>query len=101
MSIIKEKLLKDYPEAVGLKSTDTIMKQMQKNICKIMTNDGPKGTGFLCRIPFPDNNNKLTVLITNNHVFKDLEKEITIEYDDRYIKIDLKNRKKYTSEIMI
>ena len=97
MSIIKEKLLKDYPEAVGLKSTDTIMKQMQKNICKIMTNDG-KATGFLCRIPFPDNNNKLTVLITNNHVFKDLEKEITIEYDDRYIKIDLKNRKKYTNE---
>ena len=98
MSIIKEKLLKDYPVAVSLKSTDIIMEQMQKNICKIMANDGSKGSGFFCRIPFPDNNNKLTVLITNNHVFKDLEKGITIEYNDRYIEIDLKNRKKYKSE---
>ena len=35
-------------------------------ICKIL---GKKeGNGFFTKIPFPDNNNLLSVLITNNHI---------------------------------
>ena len=34
--------------------------------------DGSKGTGFFCKIPFPNNNHLLPVLITNNHVMNEL-----------------------------
>ena len=97
MNEIKEKRIKDYPEAVTLKSTKIILKQMEKNICKIL-NDRNKGTGFFCKIPFPDNNNKLSVLITNNHVINDLNKNIKIYYDNKIIEIELENRKKYTNK---
>ena len=97
MSEIKEKELKDYPQAVSLKSTEIILEQMKKNICKIIRDDGSKGTGFFCKIPFI-NNNKLSVLLTNNHVINDLNKNITIYYDDKYIDIILEDRKKYTNK---
>ena len=98
MNEIKEKTIKDYPEAVTLKSTKIILKQMEKSICKILINDENKGTGFFCKIPFPDNNNKLSVLITNNHVINDLNKNITIYYDNKIKEIELENRKKYTNK---
>ena len=88
MSEIKEKELKDYPQAISLKSTEIILEQMKKNICKIIRDDGSKGTGFFCKIPFI-NNNHLSVLLTNNHVINDLNKNITIFYDDKYIAIIL------------
>ncbi len=31
-----------------------LLSQMEKNICEIDCNDGSKGTGFFCKIPFPD-----------------------------------------------
>ena len=52
MSEIKERRIKDYPEAVTLKSTKIITQQMEKNICKILSNDGSKGTGFFCIFHF-------------------------------------------------
>ena len=57
----------NYPEIVSLESTEKIMEQMKKNIFKICLNDGSKGTGFFCKIPFI-NNKELKVLITNNHI---------------------------------
>ena len=75
MSEIKDKIIKDYPEPVTLESTKKIIEQMEKTICKIISNDGDKGTGFFCKIPFV-NNNKLSVLLTNNHVINDLKKNI-------------------------
>ena len=98
MNEINEKKIEDYPEAVTLKSTKIILKQMEKSICKILINDGSKGTGFFCKIPFPDNNNKLSVLLTNNHVINDLNKSIKIYYDNKIIEIELENRKKYTNK---
>ena len=97
MREIKERRIKDYPEAVTLKSTKIITQQMEKNICKILSNDGSKGTGFFCKIPFL-NNNKLLVLLTNNHVINDLKKNITINYNNKFIEIELENRKKYTNK---
>ena len=100
MSVIKEKILKNYPEIVSLESTENIVDQMKKNIFKICLNDGSKGTGFFCKIPFI-NNKELKVLITNNHVIKNLEMEkitISINNDKEIRKIELKNRIKYTNE---
>ena len=91
MSKIKEK---DYPKAVSFESTKIILEQMKNNLCKIIMDDGSKGTGFFCKI----NNNKLPVLITNNHVINDLNKNVTINYDNKYIDIILKERIKYTNE---
>ena len=97
MNEIKEKLLKGYPEPVTLELTNTIVEQMKKNICKIILNDGSKGTGFFCKIPFPDINNKLSVLITNNHVINDFNKNIKIHYNNEYIDIILDGIIKYTN----
>jgi len=73
---------------------------MKKNIFKICLNDGSKGTGFFCKIPFI-NNKESKVLIINNHVIKNLEMEkitISINDDEEIRKIDLNNRIKYTNE---
>ena len=52
---------------------ENIAKQSKIYICKFYA--GTKiGTGFLCKIPFPDKFNCLPVLMTNNHVIN--EKEI-------------------------
>jgi len=77
MNIIKEKKLNNYPEIVSLESTEIIAKQMKKNIFKICSNDGSRGTGFFCKIPIIDNK-KLNVLITNNHVINLNMEKITI-----------------------
>lgn len=50
-----------------------INNQIERSLCKIIKNKGEKkeresGTGFFCKIPFPDSFHLLAVLITNNHV---------------------------------
>ena len=79
--------------------------QLEQNICKVYVNQNIIGTGFLCKIPYPDEFKLLPVLITNNHVlnqeFYMNNKEIKISFDDDKI-IQLINiipeRKFYTSE---
>ena len=68
----KESILIGYPNVIPYESHNKIKEQMEKNICKI--NIGQSlGTGFFCKIPFPDLNNMLPVFITNNHIMnKDL-----------------------------
>ena len=67
MSSLKESRIIGYPNLISYESTVKIKEQMEKNICKI--NIGiEQGTGFFCKIPFPDKNNMIPVLITNNHV---------------------------------
>jgi len=100
---IKEKKLNNYPEAVSYKSTKTILDQMKKNICKICMKDGSKGTGFFCKIPFPNNNHLLPVLITNNHVMNELylnsvKSFIIKQNENEFKEILLDNRLKYTNK---
>ena len=52
INTIKEKYLEDYPTPITSEGTEIILSQMRKNICKIYMNDGSKGTGFFCKIPF-------------------------------------------------
>ena len=77
---------------------------MEKNICKIKIGQC-QATGFFYKIPLPDQNNMLPVLITNNHVINHdlLYKEDTkifmyIEEETEIKTMNLNNRMKYTNE---
>ena len=91
---------------VSFENTEKILSQMKNCICKIYKNKGETGTGFFCKIPYPNQSKLLKVLITNNHVLNenDLKNDNIIKYtikDDkqiRKIKINNNNRKIYTSK---
>ena len=78
--------LKDSIEPVGIEGIKTILDQLMNCICKIKIKER-LGTGFFCKIPYPDDNNLKSFLITNNHVIdesylnKDKSFEITINND--------------------
>jgi hypothetical protein len=87
MEKINEKLINDNPIIIPFDCTKKILEQMKKCICKI-TIDKEKGTGFFCKIPFPDKNNMIPVFITNNHVINKLDEKIVI-----YIEEECEERK--------
>ena len=100
---VNENKLSNYPIPVFVEQTEIILEQMKKGICKICLDDGTKGTGFFCKIPLPDKNHLLPVLITNNHVINEKylkeKKFFNIKiYTDQNEKIILLNNKKiYTN----
>ena len=104
-STIIEKYIEDYPIPITLESTKIILSQMKSSICKIYLDNGNKGTGFFCKIPYPDDNNLKSFLITNNHVIdesflnKDKSFELTINNDKIKKKLNIGNRITYTSKI--
>ena len=103
METTKEKKLNLYPEPVSLNKTKEIFEQMQNCVCKICNEDGIKGTGFFCKIPFPDNDHLLPVLMANNHVINEsiLEKgknKIVLSLNNGIKEIELDNRLKFTNK---
>ena len=99
-----ESLLTGYPNAISYECILNIKEQMEKNICKIKIGQ-ERGTGFFCKIPFPDKNNMLPVFVTNNHVInekflfeKDSKINLDIKEEADIIEIDLINRITYTNE---
>ena len=103
MSGQKEAQLTGFPDIITYESSKKILEQMAKNICKIKIGKN-QGTGFFCKIPFP-NKKTLPVLITNNHVIdakllytKDFEIQIDIKEENELKKLNLNNRIKYTNE---
>ena len=100
----KEAALSRYPNLISCECSKKIVNQMENNICKIKIGE-EQGTGFFCKIPFPDKNNMLPVFITNNHIinkdllYKDNEIiPIKIKEEHDIKKIPLDNRMKYTNE---
>ena len=96
--------LEGYPKVVSYECTKKIMNQMENSISKISI-EKLQGTGFFCKIPFPDKDNKLPVFITNNHVIKgDLLNKynatisLQIKGEKEEKKIYLNDRIKYTNE---
>ena len=92
-----------YPTLIPYECNKKIIEQMEKTICK-MKIGAKQGTGFFCKIPFPNKNNMLRVLITNNHIIDDKylykkDEELSL-YIHAYQtkKIDLNNRIKYTNK---
>jgi len=91
--IIEEKAIEEQPAPVVLEGTKVILSQMENCICKIVKDNGEKGTGFFCSIPFPDKNNLLNTLITNNHILNENDIE-----NDKCIKLIMYNREKKEEE---
>ena len=81
-STIKEKYLEDYPIPITAENIEIILNQMKKCICKIYMDNGSKGTGFFCKVPFPDKDHLVSFLITNNHIIDEsyLKKDIRIDF---------------------
>ena len=84
MSENKESILRGYPNVISYECSKKIIKQMERNICKIIIGE-EQGTGFFCKIPFPDLNNMLSVFITNNHI---INKELLYK-DNLIIEINI------------
>ena len=85
---VKEMNIKDQPEPLSNKELKIIQKQM-KNVFVIecINEKGCKtgmGTGFFCKIPFPDVYHLLPVLITNNHIINDMKNNLLIKYNNSY-----------------
>ena len=105
MESIKEVGFEGYPKLISYDCCQKIMEQMKKHICKINITEEDIGTGFFCKIPFPDKNKMLPVFITNNHVINEkiLYKEnarisIKTKEDNLDKEINLNNRIKYTNK---
>ena len=102
-SFINQKLLSDHP-LVSKEIHEKINRQLYINLCKInFPKESSQGSGFFCRIPYPDEFHLLPTLITNNHVISEdylsTENEIEISINDISKKInDLKKRKTYTNK---
>ena len=85
----KEFNLTEYPNLIPFDCTKEILNQMEKNICKIKIGQ-IQGTGFFCKIPFPNEKNLLKILITNNHIIN----EDILYKKDQIISIYIKEKKK-------
>ena len=88
MEPLKEFGLNGYPKIINYECQQKIIEQMEKSIFKIIIGKN-QGTGFFSKIPFPNKENMLPVLITNNHIIDD---DIICKMDE-IIKIDIKNCK--------
>ena len=104
-SIIKEQKIIGSLDSIPKKKYEKIKEQLDKAVCQIQIKKIIIGTGFICKIPFPDELNYLPVLMTNNHVINEKDykenKEIQIIFDDGKINkkfITYPERKFYTSE---
>ena len=97
MLATKETILKEYPNLISYECSKKIIEQMEKCICKIKIGE-EQSTGFFCKIPFPNKENMLKVLITNNHIINDEKISIDIyeELNTKYL--NLNDRIKYTNE---
>ena len=101
-SVIKEKFINKSIEPISLESTEKMINQMKKCVCKINIR-GTNGTGFFLKVPCA--NELIKVLITNNHLISqaDIDNEISIiiklnnDKEQKVIKIN-KKRNNFTDK---
>ena len=65
---VKENKIGDNPDSLTAEQMRHALYQMEISICKIKKENNIFGTGFFCKIPFPNKLTLLPVLITCNHV---------------------------------
>ena len=71
-NIINQNIIKNKVLPIPSGKEEKINEQMKISICKIYANQ-KVGTGFLCLIPFPDQRNRLSVLVTNKDLINEEE----------------------------
>ena len=76
--IDNEAKIKGSPDSITLEQIKNIYHQMNNCVCNIILGNST-GTGFFCKIPFPDQNNLLPALVTVNHVL-DISKHKKVEF---------------------
>ena len=101
LSIRNEEKVKEG-NYLTLKNSKILFEKAEKSNCKIIKDKG-YGTGFFCKIKYPNKYNEIYCLITNNHIItKDMLKykeNIEIKLNNKEIKILLdKNRRIWTNE---
>ena len=94
--IKKEKYIENATSSVFINGIETILNQMKKCICKIYGKNEMCSTGFFCKIPFPDAEHLLPVLVSTDFAI-DAEKIVTkISLNDenefRELKLDGKRK---------
>lgn len=99
---IKNEFRFNKQQNINIKAFDSFSVLATKSICIIKLKNG-YGTGFFCKIIYPDDDHLFKCLITNNHVLKknffETNKEIELEIDSIKYTIDLNiNRKIWTNE---
>ena len=76
-----------------------INEKIEKYLCKIININNKNNSGFLCKIPFPDENNLLSVLITNNIILNENKiLEIILSNNESKKLLINEYRKIYTNE---
>jgi len=79
-------------ENITLNNSKILFEKAEKSICEIITDKG-HGTGFFCKIKYPNKYNEIYCLITNNHVItKDMfiyQENIEIKFYNKEMKISL------------
>jgi len=91
-------------ESLNSNQLENILFQMKNCICKIKNDNGKIGTGFFCKIPFPDPIKPLPVLITCNHVLDknniSPKQEINFSFNNgqKPYSITINARKTFTDE---
>ena len=98
MDAKEESYLFGLPNIIPRNCIKKLGDQMDKDICMIEVGK-ERGTGFFVKIPFPNLENMLPVLITNNHIInndlinnKEKKIKIRIEEEDIEKEINLNNR---------
>ena len=100
--IIKQEHIIGRPRSLSRKELIKIFEQMEYSVYKIVK-ENLTGTGFICRIPYPNELHKLPVLITCNHILEEDDIEpgkiikLILNETEHKIKIDEK-RKVYTDK---
>ena len=104
MGDILERNNKYYPKPILYDYFEKINNQVKKNICQIKLPNEKEGLGLFFKIPFPDKQNLLPVLITQSNIIKkegseEIENIIKLKIDNNYINLNLKGRKRHTNKL--
>ena len=83
-------------DIINTENRKIVLERIKKYICEIVKNDGTKGIGFLCRIPYQDKCNSFPALITSSHIlsskdltfFEEAEKVMTLKNGDLVFNYD-------------
>ena len=91
IEIIKEEKVK-VGENLSIKNAKILPEKAEKSVCEIIKDNG-YGSGFFCKLKYPDNFHEMHCLFSNNHVITEemlLNKEnIEIKFKNEIIKISL------------